>query len=271
MIKKKSEQILKQLIPNYNEEDRKWLNVYNELQYRTDAVFEAVVSFYCAGVFLMHLDLLKRNIHSNRILEPLRLKQFIFNSYLYIEINNLVDPKGNSSITKFINFWKQDVSKNGTEFMRIFGTDTDIGRLLNHFNKFQKWFESNNEVLKEFKYSRDKNFSHIDHDFEYNNLIDYKDIIESVTFISDFLTSLNAIINMNSYVIINGEPVAKNIFLKQSISIDILRDRLQEEIKVLINNYYKKFYKNIKTITLNCNDSIDETLKLLKLIDIKNY
>ena len=109
MIKNISNSVMNKLNPNASQEEMKWINVFNEIQHRTDVLFEALVSLYSANVFLHHLDV--QNIRESRFLFPLGHKAFIYESYIFIELNNLIDPKGNSSITEFINNFSNDVSK----------------------------------------------------------------------------------------------------------------------------------------------------------------
>ena len=51
MIKEVSKKVLKKINPNTTKEEEKWINVFNEVQYRTDVLFEALVSFYSLGLF----------------------------------------------------------------------------------------------------------------------------------------------------------------------------------------------------------------------------
>lgn len=271
MIKNNTDKILKKVLPNYTKTDKKWINTYNELQYRIDAIFESLVTFYTGGVLLMHLSPLENNLFFNRSLEPLRIKMFIFNSYMFTELNNLLVQKGESSITTFINYWKKILIEDEKKFTSIFGEKTDKKLLIKHFNKFQKWLIEKDSYIKKIKYYRDKNFSHIDNNFVYESSFSYESIIEIVVFISDYLSKLNTIIDMLSLMIVDGKPVAINKYESDKLNIDILRIRFQNEIDILSDIYYKGTKRNLETLRLNCFDSIEETLNRLKLINFDNY
>lgn len=266
MIKKISNSVMNKLNPNASKEEKKWVNVFNEIQHRTDVLFEALVSWYSVNVFLQNIDV--QNIHESRFLFPLRHKSFIYESYIFVELNNLIDPKGNSSITEFINHFSNDISKNGVEFTKIFQPGIDLKALSNHFKVFTKWSEDNSIEIKHFKYMRDKNFSHVDHDFKYNNILSFEYLIQTIVFLSDYTSILPNIMRMMNLRIINGEPTAIQKNIMETTPMDVLRIRFKQEINAL-SNIFGFDEKNKKNIELNCWDSIEETLKNVNLIGLK--
>lgn len=247
---------------------KKWVNVYNENQYRIDAIFEALVSFYSYTVILMHLNTLKRDLRLHIVFELIRLKSFIFQSYIYTELNNLLDIKGKSSITNFIDFWSKDISNTGDEFKKIFGNEVDLVELKIMFQNFNSWIVEKEAIIREYKTFRDKNFSHIDHNFDGIYRTQLEDMIELIAYVSDFLSKLNTVIKMSRFIIIDEVPVAQSFFLENKLNINILRIRFKEEISTITRIYLETNKRN-KTIFLqNCYDSVEVTLKRLKLIEL---
>lgn len=267
MIKQFSNNIFDSLKEDFNDEDRKWLNVYNEFQYRIDTIFEALVSFYTSGVLLMHLSIYKSNPTFNRSIDPLRLKNFIYMSYIFTELHNLLDAKGRSSITRFVGYWNDSLLEGDDNFKSIFGTYVDTTKLNMHFSNFQNWLIDKEKLIYHIKYARDKNFSHVDHDYEYNNSIKYEDLIETVTYISDYLSILNTILGMINLVGVDSKIVSRQEFVLNTISIEILEYRFMEELDGLILKHINNITENSReNLILNCKDSINETLKRLSLI-----
>ena len=55
---------------------------------------------------------------------------------------------------------------------------------------------------------RDKNYSHVDPDFKYENKISYEYLIETIIFIEDYLSLLATnIMKLNKLEIFDSEPV----------------------------------------------------------------
>ena len=262
MIKKISEDLMKQLNPDLPDNHKKWINVFNEIQYRMDTLFEALISWYSGSVFLMHID--HFDLDKSRGFMPLRLKGHIYEGYLFIELWNLLDPRGESSITKFVNYWTKDIKKGGKEFTDIFQKGIDFVKLLNHFNVFNQWTKDNKIKIDYFQYMRNKNYGHIDNDFKYNNKVSYEFMIETIAFLSDFTSILASIMNMLNFRFVKGEPKGIQKYIIQTLSIDILRIRINSEI-VGLSDYYKMNGKNKKIFVLNCFDSVEETLKEVEL------
>lgn len=111
---------------------------------------------------------------------------------------------------------------------------------------------------------RNKNYSHIDNDFKYNNKVSFEFMIETIAFLSDFTSILASIMNMLNFRVVKGEPKGIQKYIIQTLSIDILRIRINSEI-VGLSDYYKMNVKNKKIFVLNCFDSVEETLKEVKL------
>lgn len=265
MIKKISEDLMNKFTPNLPEEHKKWVNVFNEIQSRIDILFEALVSWYSGRVFLMHLDY--ANLNESRTFMPLRLKIHIFEGYLYIELLNLLDSSGESSITKFVNHWTNNINKGGKEFTEIFQESINFEALLEHFKLFKKWMKDNKTEIDHFRYMRNKNFSHIDHDFKYVNKVSFEYMIETIAFLSDYSSTLAVIMNMLNIKIVKGEPVGTQKYLIETLNIDILRFRFRQEMEGL-SNYYGMTAKGREVFLLNCFDSVEETLKRVNLINI---
>ncbi|ABX81864.1 hypothetical protein [Acholeplasma laidlawii] len=265
MIKKIANRLFNEFNPNASSEEKKWINVFNEIEHRIDVLFESLVSWYTVNIFFQHLRV--QNISENYVLYPLRHKAFIYESYMFIELNNLLDIKGDSSITGFVNHFYKDVSDKGKEFISIFQTNIDLNKLKNHFDLFMEWREKNSIEINHFKYMRDKNYSHVDHNFEYDNKVSFEYLIQAIVFLSDYTSILANIMKMMKIRIMDGEPVAiqKEVFL--TTSIDVIRIRFKQEINALskIYNFEKKSKENM---VLNCWDSIEETLKNVKLIKL---
>ena len=80
MIKEVSKKVLKKINPNTTKEEEKWINVFNEVQYRTDVLFEALVSFYSLGLFLEQLQY--HGFGNHYELYPTRYKASIYRSYI---------------------------------------------------------------------------------------------------------------------------------------------------------------------------------------------
>jgi len=265
MVKRITEILIKKVVPNLPEEHKKWINVFNEAQYRIDTLFEALVSWYSGSLFLMHID--HENLDKSRELMPLRLKIRIFEGYLYVELWNLLDPNGESSITKFVNYWTADINKGGKEFADIFQGEISIDDLQEHFKVFKKWIKENKEEINHFRYMRNKNFSHIDHSFEYENKVSFEYMIETISFISDYLSKLILIMKMINIRVVKGEPVGTQQYLIKYLDIDILGFRFRQELDGLLN-YYRISGKGRQIFLLNCYDSIEETLKRVNLVKI---
>lgn len=265
MIKKITENIVNKFAPNLSEEHKKWINVFNEIQSRIDILFEALVSWHSGLVFLIHLD--NANLNERRTFMPLGLKMHIFEGYLYIELLNLLDSSGDSSITKFVNHWTNNINKGGKGFTEIFQENNNFEVLLEHFKIFKKWLKDNKAKIDHFRYMRNKNFSHIDHDFKYVNKVSFEYMIETIAFLSDYSSKLAMIMKMLNIKVVKGEPVGTQKYLIQTLNLDILRFRFRQEIEGL-SNYYGMTGEGRKIFLLNCFDSIEETLKKVNLISI---
>ncbi len=265
MIKEVSKKVLKKINPNTTKEEEKWINVFNEVQYRTDVLFEALVSFYSLGLFLEQLQY--QGLGNHYELYPIRYKASIYRSYINVELNNLLDPKGQSSIVTFINFFDKDLFEKTPKVKEIFKSNVKIKELDNHFKLFNKWQEEHSDKIAHIKYMRNKNFSHIDHNFKYDNKISYESLISMIVFISDYLSKLPLLLDFSKVRVINGEPVAINQTLIEGTPKEVIEIRFKQEIGYLVNNLnFSK--KDKKTFLLNCYDSIAETLNKVNLIEI---
>lgn len=265
MIKEVSRKVLKKINPNTTQEEEKWINVFNEVQYRTDVLFEAIVSFYSLELYLSHLE--HQGLGNDYELYPTRYKTSIYRSYINVELNNILDPKGQSSIVAFINFFDKDLDEKTPKVKSIFKSNVKIEKLNNHFKLFNKWLQDHNEEIAHIKYMRDKNFSHVDHNFKYNNEMSCESLISMIVFISDYLSKLTNILDFSKVRVIKGEPVAINRTLMDETPKEIIEIRFKQEIGYLVNNL--NFSKKAKkTFLLNCYESIAETLKEVNLIKI---
>ncbi|MDD2495695.1 MAG: hypothetical protein PHE29_10955 [Tissierellia bacterium] len=187
---------------------------------------------------------------------------------MYVELHNLLDKKGDSSITRFVNYWSEDLIKGGHNFGKIFGADVELQDLKKHFDVFKKWLSSNQKEIDNIKVFRDKNFSHIDHNFEHNNQLNYEIFLELIVFLSDFSTILLNITKVSNFRVFKGEPVGRIKFLQETTDIDIVRIRLKEEINA-ISNILSFEQDGKKNLVLNCWGSIDLILNKVKLIKIR--
>lgn len=248
------------------DDEKKWVTVFNEIQHRVDVVFEAFVAFFSVNVFIENL--LNINPELERIMLPLKHKSFIYRSYLYVELHNLLDEKGKSSITKFVNYWYGDLIKGGHDFTKIFGDEVEIKVLRKHFDVFKKWYDSKKEKIHNIKVFRDKNFSHIDHDFEYNNQLNYEILLELIVFLSDFSTIMINTTKVSNFRVFKGEPVGIIKFVQETTDINKVRKRLRQEINA-ISNMFSFDQNGKKNLVLNCLDSIDLVLNKVKLIKIR--
>ena len=79
---------------------------------------------------------------------------------------------------------------------------------------------------------RDKNFSHVDHDFKYNNILSFEYLIQTIVFLSDYTSILQNIMRMMNLRIINGEPTAIQKNTMATTPMDVLRIRFKQEINV---------------------------------------
>lgn len=265
MIKEVSRKVLKKINPDTTQEQEKWINVFNEVQYRTDVLFEAVVSFYSLELYLNHLQ--HQGLGNHYELYPTRYKAAIYRSYINVELNNLLDPKGQSSIVTFINFFDKDLDEKTPKVKSIFKSNVKIEKLDTHFKLFNKWVEGHNEEIAHIKYMRDKNFSHVDHNFKYDDNLSYESLISMIVFLSDYLSKLPDLLDFLNFRVIKGEPVSINKTLIDETSKEVLEVRFKHELGYLVNNL--NFSKKAKKIfLLNCYDSIAETLKEVNLIKI---
>lgn len=265
MIKKIANRLFNEFNPNATNEEKKWINVFNEIEHRIDVLFESLVSWYTVNIFFMHLRI--QNISDSYVLYPLRHKGFIYESYMFIELNNLLDAKGDSSITNFVNYFSKDILENGVVFVSVFQASINLKSLMKHFDLFTEWRKNNSTEINHFKYMRDKNYSHVDHNFEYDNKVSFEYLIQTIVFLSDYTSILANIMKMMKIRIIEGEPVAFQKELIPTTSIDVVRIRFRQEINAL-SNLYNFDKKSKKNLVLNCWDSIDETLKKVKLIKL---
>ncbi len=228
-------------------------------------LFEALVSFYSLGLFLEQLQY--HGLGNHYELYPIRYKASIYRSYINVELNNLLDPKGQSSIVTFINFFNKDLHEKTPKIKAIFKSKVKIDELDNHFKLFNKWLEEHSAEIAHIKYMRNKNFSHIDHNFKYDNKISYESLISMIVFISDYLSKLPLLLDFSKVRVINGEPVAINQTLIEGTPKEVIEIRFKQEIGYLVNNLnFSK--KDKKTFLLNCYDSITETLNKVSLIEI---
>ena len=114
---------------------------------------------------------------------------------------------------------------------------------------------------------RDKNFSHVDHNFKYNNEMSYESLISMIVYISDYLSKLLDLLDFSKVRVIKGEPVAINRTLMDETPKEIIEIRFKQEIGYLVNNL--NFSKKAKkTFLFNCYDSITETLNKVSLIKV---
>src|SRR5690554_5011287 len=263
MIKKISNQIMDKLMSNLTEEDRKWITVFNEIISRTDVLFEALVSWYSTCVFLLHIQEYKT--YESGKYTSLGFKRQIYESYIFVELNNLLDKKGDSSIETFIKYWTDDINNAGEKITKIFQGEINFKSLLTHFEFFNKWVEKNKEEIDHIKYVRDKNFSHIDHNYKYENIVSFEFIIETIVFLSDYIYTLSRLLNMIGYKIIREEPDGIQDSKTNTISIEELIYRFQEEIISIatLHSFDEDFTKKI---IYDCFDSVKRT----KLMIIKN-
>ena len=269
MIKKNTEKILKELIPDFTDDDKMLINIFNEIQYRINTIFEALVCLYSSGIFLQNVDTDDLNIHN--MLEPLRLKMFIYNSYLVTELNNLINSREQSSIAKFIEICEEDIKNGGLKFKSIFGNNIELNDLLKHFYKFQKWMKNNALFIKKLRHNRNKNFSHVDHDFNYNDLFTYEELISTVAFLSDYASILTVIMDMASYKVINQIPVAKNEFMFTSLDKTTFAFRFSNEVENLIDTNFNLRNEDKSIFYSICITSINLTLNRVELINLESY
>lgn len=263
MIKKISEDILNIINPNLSEEEKKWINVFNEHQYRIDLLFEGLVSWYSLGLLIEQLTY--QGLGHQRELYPMRYKMAIYQSYIFVELNNLLDPKGKSSITTFNDYFSKDLYQKTPRVRKIFKSKVKIDKLEKHFKLFDKWLEQNKDEVKHIKSMRDKNYSHVDTDFKYENKVSYEYMISTIVFISDYLSVLPLVLDFTSYRVVEGKPVSINKTLEVNTSKEVLEIRFKQEINQLANNI--NFSDEAKKIfLLNCYDSIDATLKNVELL-----
>src|SRR5690554_6610812 len=200
MIKEVSKKVLKKIKPNTTQEEEKWINVFNELQYRIDVIFEGMVSFYSIGLFLEHLQY--HGFGNHYELYPIRHKASIYRSYINIELNNLLDPKGQSSIVTFINYFEKDLYEKQPKIKSLFKSDIKIEELIKHFKLFNKWFKEHSDEVSHIKYMRNKNYSHIDHNFKYDSKLSYESLICIIVFISDYLSKLQLLLDFSGHRVI---------------------------------------------------------------------
>lgn len=265
MIKEVSRKVLKKINPNTTQEEEKWINVFNEIQYRTDVLFEAVVSFYSLELYLSHLE--HQGLGNHYELYPTRYKTSIYRSYINVELNNMLDPKGQSSIVTFINYFEKDLYEKQPKIKSLFKSDIKIEELIKHFKLFNKWFKEHSDEVSHIKYMRNKNYSHIDHNFKYDSKLSYESLICIIVFISDYLSKLQLLLDFSGHRVIDGEPVSLKKTLMEETPKEVIEIRFKQEIGYLVNNLnFTK--KDKKTFLLNCYDSITETLNKVSLIKV---
>ena len=267
MIKKISAQTMKKLISDVTEDDIKWITVFNEIQSRIDVLFEALVSWYSICVFLIHIQEYK--VYESGKYMSLGLKRHIYESYIFVELNNLLDPKGDSSITTFIKYWTNDINNGGKKIIEIFQPqEITFKSLLSHFELFNEWKKKNIVEIEHIKNVRDKNFSHIDYNYRYENKVSFEFIIDTIIFLSDYVSELSKLLNMIGYKIIREEPAGVLDLKTSTTQIEKVVQRFQQEI-VLIATMHSFDNEFTNKIIFDCFDSIQETIKRTKLIKIR--